>query len=46
MNVKKIDYRSSTFNNIELRVSQTKEGIDLAIGAWGNYGPVEVNNEC
>ena len=29
-----------------LRVSQTKKGIDLAIGAWGNYGPVEVNNEC
>jgi hypothetical protein len=26
-----------------LAISQTKEAIDLAIGAWGNYGPVEVN---
>jgi len=26
-----------------LSVSLTKEAIDLAIGAWGNYGPVEVN---
>jgi hypothetical protein len=26
-----------------LAVSQTKEAINLAIGAWGNYGPVEVN---
>ena len=26
-----------------LAVSLTKEAIDLAIGAWGNYGPTEVN---
>ena len=26
-----------------LAVSRTKQAMDLAIGAWGNYGPVEVN---
>ena len=26
-----------------LAVSLTKGAIDLTIGAWGNYGPVEVN---
>ena len=26
-----------------IAVSLTKEAIDLAIGAWGNFGPVEVN---
>ena len=26
-----------------LAVSLTKEAIDLAIGAWGKFGPVEVN---
>ena len=26
-----------------LAVSSTKEAMDIAIGAWGNFGPVEVN---
>ncbi len=26
-----------------LAVSRTKEALDLAIDAWGNFGPVEVN---
>ena len=26
-----------------LAVSKTKEAMDIAIGAWGNFGPVEVN---
>ena len=26
-----------------LAVSSTKEAMDIAIGAWGNLGPVEVN---
>ena len=26
-----------------LAVSQTKQAMDIAIGAWGNFGPLEVN---
>ena len=26
-----------------LAVSSTKEAMDIATGAWGNFGPVEVN---
>ena len=26
----------------QLAITKTKDAIDLAIAAWGNYGPVEV----
>ena len=33
----------TTTNAPALAVSSTKEAMDIAIGAWGNFGPVEVN---